>query len=76
MLGVLRVGGERRAKLWGHGGWVGALLMGGLVWIFSGWILTISGAGRELMEGITSLVAVLVLLYVGFWLHSKTEIHR
>jgi high-affinity iron transporter len=50
--------------------------MGGLVWIFSGWILTISGAGRELMEGITSLVAVLVLLYVGFWLHSKTEIHR
>jgi len=30
----------------------------------------------EFMEGIISLVAVGVLLYMGFWLHSKTEITR
>ena len=28
------------------------------------------------MEGGIALFAVVVLLYVGFWLHSKTEIHK
>jgi high-affinity iron transporter len=28
------------------------------------------------MEGITGIVTVLILLYIGFWLHSRTEIHR
>ena len=36
----------------------------------------ISGVGRELLEGYTSLFAVFVLLYVGFWLHRQTEIKR
>jgi high-affinity iron transporter len=35
-------------------------------------VITISGANRELTEGITSLVAAAMLLYVGYWLHSKS----
>ena len=35
-----------------------------------------SGAQRELLEGSTSLVAVLVLIIVGFWLHKHSEIGR
>jgi high-affinity iron transporter len=38
--------------------------------------MAISGAQREMLEGVTSLIAVAVLLYVGFWLHSRTEISR
>ncbi|MFO1520142.1 MAG: cytochrome c/FTR1 family iron permease [bacterium] len=76
ILGVLRVVGEKKAARWVHGGWIAAVALGGVVWVFSGWLMRVSGAGREMMEGVTSLLAVLVLLYVGFWLHSKTEISR
>lgn len=76
LLGILRAADARRAAVWVHGGWATALLAGGMAWIFSGWVIYFSGAGREILEGVTSLFAVLVLLLVGFWLHSQTEIGR
>ncbi len=76
LLGVIRASGSRRAALWVQAGWIAALGCGGLAWIFSGWLMGISGAQREMMEAVTSLFAVVVLLYVGFWLHSRTEIGR
>jgi high-affinity iron transporter len=76
LLAVIRAAGSRKAALWVHAGWVAAVGMGVLAWFFSGWLMGISGAQRELMEGATSILAVLVLLYMGFWLHSRTEIHR
>lgn len=56
-----------------HAGWVGALALGGVTWLVSTYLFTISGAGRELTEGLTALLACAVLLYVGFWLHDKTH---
>ena len=76
LLGVIRATGDKRAARWVHGGWVLALLSGVAAWFFSGWLLNLGGASRELMEGFTSLFAVAVLLYMGFWLHKKTEITR
>ncbi len=38
-------------------------------------LIPIGGAGRELVEGITGLVAVAVLLYVSNWLFQNTYIH-
>jgi high-affinity iron transporter len=35
-----------------------------------------SGLSRELLEGGISLLAVLVLIYVGFWLHRYAEMKR
>ena len=35
-------------------------------------MLTISGANREVTEGVTALIAAAMLLYVGYWLHSKS----
>jgi high-affinity iron transporter len=32
------------------------------------------GANRELMEGITGLVAAVMLFYVSYWLHSKSSL--
>jgi high-affinity iron transporter len=76
ILGVIRGAAARRAARFVHGGWVAALLLGVAAWFCSGWILIVSGAQRELSEGVASLFAVVVLLYMGFWLHSKTEIRR
>lgn len=76
LLGVIRATGAQQAARYVHGGWVLALALGVVAWIFSGWLMQISGADRELMEGAIALFAVVVLLYMGFWLHSKTEIGR
>ncbi len=78
ILGVIRAIGDKKAALWVHGGWILAILFGVLAWFFTDWIIEM-GFGpvhRELMEGSVSLIAVVVLLYVGFWLHSKTEVNK
>jgi high-affinity iron transporter len=36
-------------------------------------VIGISGQNRELTEGITALVAAAMLLYVGYWLHGKSQ---
>lgn len=76
VLGVIRAVGNRQAALWVHGGWIAALLVGVAAWIFSDLLIRLGAAQREFMEGGIALVAVAVLLYVGFWLHSKTEIKK
>jgi len=76
LLAVVKASGSKPAQAWVHGGWIVALGIGALAWVFSGWLMVMSGAQRELMEAVTSILAVIVLLFMGFWLHSKTEIHR
>jgi high-affinity iron transporter len=76
LLGVIRASGAQKARRWVHGGWMTAVALGIVAWFFSGWLMGISGISRELMEGITGSVTVAVLLYIGFWLHSRTETHR
>jgi high-affinity iron transporter len=44
-------------------------------WLLARTIVPVSGASRELIEGVTALVAVAVLLYVSNWLFQKTYIH-
>jgi high-affinity iron transporter len=75
-LGVVRTSGSRKAEQWLHGGWIVALGFGVLAWFFSGWLIGISGAQREKMEAITAFFSAGILLFVGFWLHQKTEIGR
>jgi len=56
-----------------HYGWIGALAAGFLTWLASVSLIEISGAGREITEGVAALLATAVLFYVGFWLHDKTS---
>lgn len=44
-------------------------------WIVARTLIPIGGANRELIEGITALIAVGVLLYVAHWLFHKTYVH-
>lgn len=68
--------GRRDSLPWLHGGWIVALLLGGLTWVVSSKLIAISGAQREVTEGVTALVSAALLLYVGFWLHSKGNAAR
>jgi high-affinity iron transporter len=61
---------------WLHSGWMVALLAGALTWVVSSKLIAISGAQRELTEGITALISAGLLLYVGFWLHNKAHAAR
>src|SRR5690606_10240006 len=59
-----------------HSGWVLALVAGGLTWVAATYLVSISGASRELTEGLGSLLAALVLLGVGLWMHQKSAAGR
>lgn len=56
-----------------HMGWVSAIVLGILTWWASVSLVSISGASREITEGVGAIVATVVLLYVGFWMHDKTS---
>jgi high-affinity iron transporter len=59
-----------------HGGWIVALAAGGLTWAVATYFVNISGASREVTEGLSSLFAALVLLSVGMWMHQKSAAGR
>jgi len=44
-----------------------------VTWALARHMLSISGANREVTEGITALLAAAMLLYVGWWLHSRSN---
>ncbi len=73
---VLIKSGRRDALWFLHLGWIAAIALGIVTWYVSENIISISGAGREMTEGVTALLATVVLLYVGFWLHGKTHAVR
>ncbi|MCB1607842.1 MAG: cytochrome c/FTR1 family iron permease [Xanthomonadales bacterium] len=59
-----------------HAGWLGALLAGGLTWAVATYVVDISGANREVTEGVSGLFAAAVLLSVGIWMHQKSVAGR
>jgi len=56
-----------------HGGWIAALAAGGLTWAAATFVISISGASRELTEGFGSVIAAAVLISVGLWMHGKAQ---
>ena len=72
MIAFLRKAERRDVVGYVHAGWVGALLAGVLTWVAATTVIAVSGAGRELTEGISSVFAAIVLLSVGLWMHRKS----
>lgn len=72
LLAFLRKADRPDAVRYVHAGWVLALVAGGLTWAVARYAIAISGAGRELTEGLSSLFAAAVLLSVGLWMHQKS----
>ncbi len=73
IIAFVRKTGRREAMPWIHVGWVGALALGVVTWFVAAHVVAISGANRELTEGVTALIAAAMLLYVGWWLHSRSH---
>ena len=72
-LTATRAAASDRRRIWlGAGAGIVASV---LTWVVARTLMPMSGASRELMEGVTALVAVGVLLYVSHWLFQKTYIH-
>lgn len=72
VLALIKSSGVKKALPWVHGGWISAVLLGIAGWFLSGYIISFGGKNREIMEGLVSLLAVVVLLSVGFWLHNNS----
>ena len=73
MIGVLRRAERADAVRYVHGGWVVALLAGAATWAVATYAISISGQSRELTEGFGSLLAAVILLSVGVWMHGKAQ---
>lgn len=76
MIALLRKAGRQDALRYVHAGWSSALVAGGLTWAVATYLVEISGASREVTEGLGSVIAALVLLSVGLWMHSKSSAGR
>lgn len=65
--------GRRDALPYIHAGWIAAVVLGAATWWVSQHVLAITGASRELTEGLAALLASAMLLYVGAWLHKRSS---
>jgi len=72
LLAFLRKAERHEAARYVHAGWTLALLAGAITWLVASYAISISGANREVTEGVSSLFAAAVLLSVGLWMHQKS----
>jgi len=73
MIAFLRKADRAEALPYVHGGWIAALTAGAATWAVATYAIGISGASRELTEGFGSLLAAVILLSVGIWMHGKSQ---
>lgn len=73
MVTFLRRAERRDLLTFVHAGWIGALVAGVATWAAATYVFKISGASRELLEGFAALLAAVVLLFVGIWMHGKAQ---
>lgn len=68
--------GRRDVLPYVHAGWVAAIALGLVTWAVASYVIAIGGAHREILEGVAALLAAVVLLYVGAWMHDKAYTTR
>ena len=73
ILSLLKSLHAKKAIPWVHGGWIVAVAIGFGSWFFTGWLISFGAQNRELTEAFGAMIAVIILVYVGFWLHKKTD---
>jgi high-affinity iron transporter len=73
IVAFVRKTGRRDVMPYIHAGWIAAVACGAATWAASTYVLTITGASREITEGVSALAASAMLLYVGAWLHKRSH---
>jgi len=71
ILAFLRNTGQQSAVRSVNVGWGLALLAGLATWALAAYVIDVSGAQRELLEGCTALFASVMVLWLGVWMHDR-----
>ncbi|EJK98868.1 cytochrome c/iron permease family protein [Pseudomonas fluorescens Q2-87] len=71
ILAFLRNTGQQSAVRSVNFGWGLALLAGLATWGLAAYVIDVSGAQRELLEGATALFASVMVLWLGVWMHDR-----
>jgi high-affinity iron transporter len=71
ILAFLRNTGQESAVRSVNMGWALALLAGLGTWALAAYVIDVSGAQRELLEGATALFASVMVLWLGVWMHDR-----
>jgi high-affinity iron transporter len=71
ILAFLRNTGQESAARSVNIGWGLALLAGLATWAVAAYVIDVSGAQRELLEGATALFASVMVLWLGVWMHDR-----
>ncbi len=72
MIAFLKKAERRDVLPYVHAGWIAALATGGATWAVATYLVDLSGASREMTEGVSAIFAAVVLLSVGIWMHQKS----
>ncbi|MCY1393968.1 Ferrous iron permease EfeU precursor [compost metagenome] len=71
ILAFLRNTGQQSGVRSVNIGWGLALLAGLATWALAAYVIDVSGAQRELLEGCTALFASVMVLWLGVWMHDR-----
>ncbi|MFK7605000.1 MULTISPECIES: FTR1 family protein [unclassified Pseudomonas] len=71
ILAFLRNTGQQSAVRSVNAGWALALVAGWATWALAAYVIDVSGAQRELLEGCTALFASVMVLWLGVWMHDR-----
>ena len=71
ILAFLRNTGQQSAVRSVNVGWGQALVAGLATWALAAYVIDVSGAQRELLEGCTALFASVMVLWLGVWMHDR-----
>jgi len=74
--GYLNQIGETSAKKIINYAWIAALAVGGLTFVGANYLFNLTAEHAEIVEGVTSIIASLVLFQVGVWFVSKAEANK
>ncbi|MGZ5966483.1 MAG: FTR1 family protein [Polyangiales bacterium] len=74
LLAVLKKMGANEQRRVVHAGWISALVVGAIVFVFARKF--VAGANREWIEGLVGIAAVAMLLYAAFWLNARSNTRK
>jgi high-affinity iron transporter len=67
LLGMTTRAGRPEGKRAIHAGWIGALIAGVFTWLAASKLIAVSGAQREIVEGVVALLASVMLFSISYW---------
>ena len=78
LISSIKAAKQRKGLPWIYGGAVVGLLLSIVTAILLQALFPVmtSGANREILEGFVGIVAVIMMLFVGIWLHGKSNVTK